>query len=62
MFLKVGRLLLFQVYRIFANLFFKLSVSTFYQEISKVSAKSTELKELDKQFLEGSPISAAHTS
>ena len=40
-----GRFLLFQVYRNFANLFSKLSVSTFYKEISKV--KSTELKELD---------------
>ena len=33
-FLK-GRFLLFQVYRNFANLFFKMSVSTFYKEISK---------------------------
>ena len=30
-----GRLLLFQLYRNFANLFFKLSVSTFYKERSK---------------------------
>ena len=30
-----GRFLLFQVYRNFANLFFKLSVSIFYHEISK---------------------------
>ena len=42
-----GRFLLFQVYRNFANLFSKLSVSIFYKEIKKVSAKSTELKELD---------------
>ena len=30
-----GRFLLFQVYRNFANLFSKLSVSTFYKVISK---------------------------
>ena len=30
-----GRSLLFQVYCNFANLFFKLSVSTFYKEIRK---------------------------
>ena len=30
-----GRFLLFQVYRNFANLFIKLSVSTFYKQISK---------------------------
>ena len=29
------RFLLFRVYRNFANLFFKLSVSTFYKEIGK---------------------------
>ena len=34
-----GRFLLFQVYRSFANLFFKLSVSTFYEEISKFQQK-----------------------
>ena len=34
-----GRSLLFQVYRNFANLFFKLSVSTFYKEISKFQHK-----------------------
>ena len=37
-FLK-GRFLLFQVYRNFANLFFKLSVSSFYKEISKFQQK-----------------------
>ena len=30
-----GRFLLFQVYRNFANLIFRLSVSTFYKQISK---------------------------
>ena len=34
-----GRFLLFQVYRNFANLFFKLSLSTFYKEISKFQQK-----------------------
>ena len=34
-----GRFLLFQVYRYFANLFSKLSVSTFYMEISKFQQK-----------------------
>ena len=34
-----GRFLLFQVYRNFANLFFKLSVGTFYKEISKFQRK-----------------------
>ena len=34
-----GRFLLFQVYRNFANLFSKLSVSTFYEEISKFQLK-----------------------
>ena len=34
-----GRFLLFQVYRNFADLFFKLSVSTFYKEISKFQQK-----------------------
>ena len=34
-----GRFLLFQVYRNFANLFFKLSVRTFYEEISKFQQK-----------------------
>ena len=34
-----GRFLLFQVYRNLANLFFKLSVSTFYKEISKFQQK-----------------------
>ena len=34
-----GRFLLFQVYSNFANLFFKLSVSTFYKEISKFQQK-----------------------
>ena len=34
-----GRFLLFQVYRIFANLFSKLSVSTFYKLISKFQQK-----------------------
>ena len=34
-----GRFLLFQVYRNFANLFSKLSVSTFYQGISKSQLK-----------------------
>ena len=43
-----GRFLLFQVYRNFANLFFKLSVSTFYKVISlskkcKVTCKSIRL-------------------
>ena len=57
-----GRFLLFQLYRIFANLFFKLSVSTFYNEISKFQQKSTELKELNWPFCEGFPNYAAHTS
>ena len=30
-----GRFLLFQVCRYFANLFFELSLSTFYKQISK---------------------------
>ena len=34
-----ARFLLFQVYRYFANLFSKLSVSTFYKEISKFQQK-----------------------
>ena len=34
-----GRFLLFQVYRNFANLFSKLSVSTFYKKISKFQQK-----------------------
>ena len=34
-----GRFLLFQMYRNFANLFFKLSVSTFYKQISKFQQK-----------------------
>ena len=34
-----GRFLLFQVYRNFANLFFKLSASTFYKEIRKFLQK-----------------------
>ena len=34
-----GRFLLFQVYRNFANSFSKLSVSTFYQEISMSQLK-----------------------
>ena len=34
-----GRFLLFQVYRNFADLFFKLSVSTFYKEISTFQQK-----------------------
>ena len=50
------------MYRNFANLFFKLSVSSFYEEISKFQHKSTELKELDKQFGEGFPNSAVLTS
>ena len=33
------RFLLFQLYRNFANLFFKLSVSIFYKEISKFQQK-----------------------
>ena len=44
--LKVGSCC-FQVYRNFANLFTKLSVSTFYKLISKFQQKSAELKELD---------------
>ena len=38
-FILKGRFLLFQVYRNFANLFFKLSVSTFYKQISKFQQK-----------------------
>ena len=34
-----GSFLLFQVYSNFANLFFKLLVSTFYKEISKFQQK-----------------------
>ena len=34
-----GRFLLFPVYRNFANLFSKLSVSTFYKEMSKFQQK-----------------------
>ena len=34
-----GRFLLFQVYRNFANLFSKLSISTFYMVISKFQQK-----------------------
>ena len=34
-----GMFLLFQVYRNFATLFFKLSVSSFYKEISKGQQK-----------------------
>ena len=34
-----GRFLLFQVYRNFANLYFKLSVCSFYKEISKFQQK-----------------------
>ena len=34
-----GRFLLFQVYRNFDNLFFRLSTSTFYKEISKFQQK-----------------------
>ena len=34
-----GRFLLFQMYRNFANLFFELSVSTFYKQISKFQQK-----------------------
>ena len=41
-----GRFLLFQVYCNFANLFFKLSVSTFYKKIDKFQQK-VQLKELD---------------
>ena len=39
-----GRFLLFQVYRNFANLFFKLSVSTCYKEISKFQQKVQSYK------------------
>ena len=35
LFMFKGRFLLFQVYNNFANLFSKLSVSTFYKEVSK---------------------------
>ena len=34
-----GRFLLFQVYRNFTNVFFKLSVSSFYKEMSKFQQK-----------------------
>ena len=34
-----GRFLLFQMYHNFANLFFKLSVNTYYEEISKFQQK-----------------------
>ena len=56
-----GRVLEFRMYHNFANLFSKLSESTFYMEISKFQQKSTDLKALDKPFCEGFPISAAHT-
>ena len=46
-----GMFLEFQMCHKFANLFSKLSESTFYKKIS-VSVKSTELKVLDKQFCE----------
>ena len=39
-----GRFLLFQVYCNFANLFFKLSVSTFYKEIRKFQQKVQSYK------------------
>ena len=38
------------MYRNFANLFFKLSVNTFYEEISKFQQKGQELNELDSYF------------
>ena len=34
-----GRFLLFQVHHDFANLFFKLSISTFYKDVSKFQQK-----------------------
>ena len=50
-----GRFLLFQVYCYFANLFFKLSISTFYKEISK-SQQKVQMR--DSLTLLRTPVSA----
>ena len=49
-----GRFLLFQVYLYFANLFSKLSVSTFYKEISKFQQKD-RVKIIRLAILRGIP-------
>ena len=49
-----GRFLLFQVYRNFADLVFKLLVSTFYKEISKFQQK-VQIKRIRSAVLRGIP-------
>ena len=57
-----GRFLKFRLYHNFANLFYKLSASTFYKQMSKLQSKSKELKVLDYLLCKGFPKSAVHTS
>ena len=50
-----GRFLLFQVYRNFAKLFSKLSVNTFYMEISKFQQTVQGLKKIRLTILRRIP-------